>query len=126
MIRVISTANAPTPRGHYSQAVVANGLVFVAGQVAIDPKTQEPKPGPIEEQTHQVLANLAAILDAAGTTIERVVKTTVYLSDMSLFGRVNEVYAEFFGDHCPARAIVPVRELRNGLQVEIEAIALAE
>ena len=123
-MKYISTKNAPTPAGHYSQAVVQGDLVFVSGQLPIDPVSGEKKTGPIEEQAEQTLQNLAEILAAAGSGIDRVMKVTVYLADMELWNRVNAVYAEFFGKHKPARAVVPTRELHYGLQIEIEAIAV--
>ncbi|MDX2030695.1 MAG: Rid family detoxifying hydrolase [Blastocatellia bacterium] len=122
-INTVFTTEAPTPAGHYSQAIVHNGLVYVAGQLPIDPATGEKKTGPIEEQAEQVLRNLRAILQAAGTDLHRVLKVTVYISDIGLWGKVNEVYARMFGEHRPARAVVPVKELHYGFQIEIEAIA---
>ena len=122
-MREISTPNAPKPAGHYSQAIVHNNLVYVSGQLPVDPETGEKKVGPIEEQTEQVLKNLAGILKAAGCGTDQVIKTTVYISDMALWSRVNAVYAEVFGEHKPARAVVPTRELHFGFQVEIEAVA---
>jgi 2-iminobutanoate/2-iminopropanoate deaminase len=122
-IKSVLTPNAPTPAGHYSQAIVHNGLVYVAGQLPIDPVTGEKKIGPIEEQTEQTLSNLRAILQAAGSDLDRVLKMTVYISDITLWGKVNEVYARVMGDHRPARAVVPVKDLHYGFQIEIEAIA---
>ena len=122
-IRTVHTPDAPTPGGHYSQAVVYNGLVFVAGQLSIDPRTGEKKLGPIEEQTEQALANVAGILKAAGSDLSRVLKVTVYVSDIEMWGAVNEVYARVFGDHRPARAVIPTRELHYGFLVEIDAVA---
>lgn len=119
----VSTPHAPQPAGHYSQAIVHNGIVYVAGQLAIDPQTGEKRAGSVEEQTELALRNVAAILEAAGSDLAHVLKTTVYISDVSLWGRVNAVYAQVFGAHRPARAIVPTRDLHYGLQVEIEAIA---
>jgi 2-iminobutanoate/2-iminopropanoate deaminase len=119
----ILTPDAPTPAGHYSQAIVHNSLVYVAGQLPIDPKTGEKKTGPIEEQTELVLNNIRAILAAAGSDLSRVLKMTVYISDISQWGKVNEVYGRVLGDHRPARAIVPVKELHYGFQIEIDAIA---
>src|SRR5262249_24933659 len=115
--------NAPTPAGHYSQAVVYNGLVFVAGQLAINPKTGERLTGSIEEQTEQTLKNISEILTAAGSDLSRVLKMTVYISDIQLWGAVNSVYAMIMGDHRPARAIVPVNDLHYGFKIEIETIA---
>jgi 2-iminobutanoate/2-iminopropanoate deaminase len=122
-IRTIQTENAPPPGGHYSQAVVHNGLVFVSGQLSIDPRTGEKKLGPIEEQTRQVLTNISEILKAAGSDLGRVLKMTVYISDINLWSKVNEVYAEVMGEHRPARAVVPTGELHYGFLIEIEAIA---
>jgi 2-iminobutanoate/2-iminopropanoate deaminase len=122
-IRTINTPHAPTAGGHYSQAVVYNGLVFVAGQLAIDPQTGERKLGSIEEQTEQVLKNVAAILKAANSDLSRVLKMTVYISDMSLWAAVNTVYARVLGEHRPARAVIPTGELHYGFLIEIEAIA---
>lgn len=119
----ILTPDAPQPAGHYSQAVVHNGLVFVAGQLAINPHTGERKTGSIEEQTEQALKNVAAILQAAGSDLTKVLKTTVYISDIELWGQVNAVYAQFFGEHRPARAVIPVGNLHHGFLIEIEAIA---
>jgi len=122
-MQVVSTPNAPAPAGHYSQAIVHGGVVYVAGQLPIDPQTGEKRTGPIEEQAEQALKNVAAILRAAGSGLDRVLKVTVYVSDITLWDRVNAVYARVFGDHRPARAVVPTRELHYGFQVEIEAIA---
>lgn len=119
----ISTQNAPKPSGHYSQAMVHNHIVYVSGQLPIDPQTAEKRIGSIEEQTEQALKNLSEILKAAGSDMNQVIKTTVYVSDIELWGRVNAVYSRFFGEHRPARAVVPTRNLHFGFQVEIEAIA---
>ncbi len=119
----VLTANAPQPAGHYSQAIVHNGLVYVAGQLAIDPATGERKLASIEEQTEQTLKNVAAILEAAGSDLQHVLKVTVYISDIDLWGAVNETYAQVFGEHRPARAIIPVKELHYGFKIEIDAIA---
>ena len=122
-MKVISTEGAPAPAGHYSQAIVHNNLVYVSGQLPIDPVTGDKRVGSIEEQTERVLKNLSAILKAANSNISRVIKTTVYVSDIELWSRVNAVYSRFFGEHCPARAVVPTRELHFGFQIEIEAVA---
>lgn len=122
-MQVISTRSAPAPAGHYSQAIVHGGVVYVAGQLPIDPQTGEKRIGSIEEQAEQTLRNVAAILRAAGSGLDRVLKVTVYVSDIALWGRVNAVYARVFGEHRPARAVVPTRDLHYGFQVEIEAIA---
>jgi len=122
-MREISTGNAPKAAGHYSQAIVHNNIVYVSGQLPIDPKTGEKHIGSIEEQTEQVLKNLSEILKAAGSNLNQVIKTTVYISDIELWDRVNTVYSRFFGEHRPARAVVPTRNLHFGFQIEIEAIA---
>jgi len=122
-MRRVVTINAPQPAGHYSQAMVHNDIAYISGQLPIVPETGEKILGPIEEQTTQVLKNLAAILKAARSDLKRVLKTTVYVSDISLWDKVNAVYKEFFGNHRPARSVVPTRELHYGFQIEIEAIA---
>jgi len=122
-ITTVSTPNAPTPAGHYSQAVVYKGLIFVAGQLAIDPETGARLTGSIEEQTEQCLKNIGQILKAAGSDLTRVLKMTVYISDIELWSAVNAVYARVMGDHRPARAVVPVKELHYGFKIEIEAVA---
>jgi 2-iminobutanoate/2-iminopropanoate deaminase len=119
----VFTPNAPKPAGHYSQGIIHNGLVYVAGQIAIDPATGERKLASIEEQTEQTLKNVAAILEAAGSDLNHVLKTTVYVTDIELWGQVNETYAKVFGEHRPARAIIPVKDLHYGFKIEIEAIA---
>ena len=122
-IQLVQTPDAPTPAGHYSQAVIYNGLVFVSGQLSIDPKTGEKLLGSIEEQTERTLKNVAAILKAAKSDISRTLKMTVYVADMNYWSAVNEVYAKFMGDHRPARAIIPTGELHYGFLIEIEAVA---
>ncbi len=122
-MRRIDTKDAPSPGGHYAQGVSHGGFLFVSGQLPIDAKTGEKKTGAIEEQTQQVLDNVLAIVVAAGGDKSHIVKTTVYVSDIELWERVNKVYAEFFGLYRPARAIVPVKELHHGFQIEIEAVA---
>jgi len=125
-MKSIKTGKAPLPGGHYSQAIVHNGLVYVSGQLPIDPQTGEKQTGSIEEQTNLVLQNLSAILDASGSSLNQVLKVTVYISDISLWGKVNEVYAEIFGDHRPARAIVPTRDLHFGFKIEVDAVAAVD
>ena len=122
-IKSIKTPNAPSAGGHYSQAVVHNGLVYVSGQLPINPETGERLLGPIEEQTEQVLRNVEAILRASGSGLERVLKMTVYVSDIGLWAQVNAVYERVLGAHRPARAVVPVGELHYGFKIEIEAVA---
>lgn len=120
----IRTDAAPAPVGPYSQAIQLGDLIFVSGQIPLDPKTGEIVSGEIEEQTRQVLRNLKAVLEAADSDLSRVVKATVYLTDMSLFPRINAVYAEAFdADPAPARATVEVSALPLGAHVEIDAIA---
>lgn len=122
-MKVVSTDNALKPSGHYSQAIIHNDLVYISGQLAIDSETGEKRMGTIEEETRVVLHNLGLILKEAGSDRNHVLKTTVYISDIALWGRVNQVYGEFFANHKPARAIVPTRDLHFGFKVEIEAIA---
>jgi 2-iminobutanoate/2-iminopropanoate deaminase len=122
-MRPIQTTDAPVPAGHYAQAIVHGGLVYVAGQLPIDPRSAERRVGSIEEQTEQVLRNVAAVLAAAGSGLDRVLQMTVYVSDMALWGRVNETYARVMGAHRPARAVVPVGPLHHDYQIEIQAIA---
>lgn len=122
-MKKIFTPKAPKPGGHYSQAIVHDNVVYVSGQLPIDPVTGEKRLGSIEEQTEQVLENLAEIIKAAGSDIGKVLKTTVYISDIQLWDRVNSVYSTFFGEHRPARAVVPTKELHHGFNIEIEAIA---
>ena len=121
--RIIQTQSAPAAIGPYSQGVVANGLLFTAGQIALDPATGEIVKGDVTAQTSRVLANLQAILDAAGASWGDVVKTTVYLHDMSDFPRMNEVYARAMGDARPARSTVQVSGLPRGVLVEIDLVA---
>lgn len=125
-MKTIYTDKAPVPAGHYSQAIVSGGLVYVSGQLPIDPGTGE-KLGdrPVEEQTRRALDNLEAVLLAAGSSREKVLKITVYVSDISLWDLVNREYAAFFGEHKPARSVVPTRDLHFGLKVEVDAIAVS-
>ena len=123
MITVIQTPNAPAAIGPYSQAIVSNGLVFTSGQIPLKPDGSL-EDGDIVVQTKQVLQNLRAVLEAAGSGMASVLKTTVFLSDLSHFTTVNEIYAEAFGGHCPARSCVQVAALPRGVAVEIEAIAM--
>ena len=125
-MKTISTALAPEAIGPYSQAVVAAGLIFCSGQIPIDPLTGEFSGTEIRQQTRQVLTNLKAVLSAAGTKLENVVKTTVYLADMNDFAGMNEVYAEVFANHRPARAAVEVSRLPRNVLVEIECVAMVD
>jgi 2-iminobutanoate/2-iminopropanoate deaminase len=122
-MRPIQTTDAPVPAGHYSQAISHGGLVYVAGQLPIDPTSSEHVVGSIEEQTERVLRNIEAILEAAGSGLGRVLQMTLYVSDMTLWGRVNATYARVMGEHRPARAVVPVGALHYGYQIEVQAIA---
>jgi 2-iminobutanoate/2-iminopropanoate deaminase len=119
----ISTAGAPKAIGPYSQAIRANGFLFTAGQVALDPATGELVTGGIAEQTTRALENLRAVLKAAGSGLDQVVKTTVFLVDMADFSEMNEVYGRVFGAHRPARSTVAVAALPKGARVEIDVIA---
>jgi 2-iminobutanoate/2-iminopropanoate deaminase len=121
---IIQTEHAPNAIGPYSQAVKANGLVFASGQIPIDPETGQFVAGGIVEQTEQVLKNLGAVLEAAGSGLDRIVKTTVFLADMQEFAAMNEVYGRFFKETPPARATVEAARLPRDARVEIEAIAL--
>lgn len=122
-INPIQTSNAPKPGGHYSQAIVHNGLVFVSGQLSIDPNTGEKRIGTIEEQTEVALNNVAEILKAANSDLSHVLKMTVYVADIELWSAVNTVYARVMGEHRPARAVIPTGRLHYGFLIEIEAIA---
>ena len=122
-ISFVSTPNAPKAIGPYSQATVANGFIYTAGQIALDPATTEVVAGGVPEQTDRVMKNLAAVLVAAGSSLQQVVKTTVFLVDMGDFAAMNEVYARHFGEHRPARSTVAVAGLPRGVRVEIEVVA---
>lgn len=122
MHSVIPPGTKP-PAGHYSPAVVHNGLVYISGQLPIDPVTGQHETGDIVAQTLQVLNNLKRILDAAGSGLDQVLQVTVYTSDVSRWGEINRVYAEYFGNHRPARAVVPTAPLHYGFLIEISAVA---
>ncbi|MBL8149113.1 MAG: RidA family protein [Blastocatellia bacterium] len=119
----VQTKEAPTPAGHYSQGIVHNGLVYVSGQVAVDPETGELVTDSVEAQVERALQNVEAVLKAANSDLDHVLKMTIYVSGMELWGAVNATYAKILGEHRPARAIIPVGDFRDGLKVEIEAIA---
>ncbi|HSF23422.1 MAG TPA: RidA family protein [Blastocatellia bacterium] len=121
----IQTDHAPKAIGPYSQAITSNGFVFASGQIALDPKSMEIVEGGIIEQTERVMNNLKAVLEAAGSSFDRVVKTTVFLIDMNDFAEMNKVYGRFFGEVPPARSTVEVSRLPRGVRVEIDVIALA-
>jgi 2-iminobutanoate/2-iminopropanoate deaminase len=120
----VTTPDAPAAIGPYSQAIAVGELVFTAGQIALDPATMEIVPGDVSAQTDRVLRNLTAILDAAGSGLQRVVKTTVFLRSMNDFAAMNEVYGRHFGSHKPARSTVEVARLPKDVLVEIDAIAV--
>ena len=122
--RVVRTHRAPEAIGPYSQGVVAGGLLFVSGQIPLDPGTGEMVQGGIGEQVERVLENLKGILEAGGAGLESVVRTTVYLIDLGEFARMNEVYARYFDTHPPARSTVQVTALPRGARVEIDAVAV--
>ena len=119
----VETSEAPAAIGPYSQAIKANGFLFISGQIPLDPKTGQMTPMDVAAQTNQVMENLKAILDSEGLTFADVVKTTIYLTDMTDFGRVNEAYGAYFESDPPARATVQAAGLPEGARVEIEAVA---
>lgn len=123
MMQKVQTSNAPAAIGPYSQAMIANGMVFTSGQIALTP-AGEMIDGDVKAQCVQVLANLKAVLEAAGSSLNKVVKTTIFLDNMDDFAAVNELYAAAFGDHKPARSTVAVKTLPKNALVEIDAIAL--
>ena len=123
-LRFVATEKAPKAIGPYSQAVIANGFVYTAGQVALDPASGQLVEGDVKAQTARVMENLQAVLKAAGTSFSKVVKTTVFLASMDDFAAMNEVYAHAFGDHKPARSTVAVKTLPKNALVEIDVVAL--
>lgn len=122
-MRTIQPPDQPRPRGHYSPGIEHNGLIFVSGQLPMSLDTREPFTGDIETQTELALRNVEHVLKVAGSDLAHVIQMTIYVSDMELWDAVNEKYAEIMGEHRPARAIVPVKELHFGTQIEIQAIA---
>jgi len=122
-MKVISTPDGPTPAGHYSQAVVYGGVVYVAGQLGRHPHDEESDPGGAAKQTRQALENVATILEAAGSGLDSAIQMTIYVSDIDLWGEVNEAYAEVMGAHKPARVIVPVKKFMDPFVVEVVAVA---
>ncbi|SHJ82542.1 RidA family protein [Paramaledivibacter caminithermalis] len=125
-LKVVHTDKAPAAVGPYSQAILAGNLLFVSGQIPFNSATGEMVQGSIEDETRQCLENAKAILEEAGTTLENVVKATVFIKDMNQFGRINEVYGEYFNTHKPARACVEVARLPKDVNVEIEMIAIVK
>lgn len=121
-MQTIFTEKAPRPGGHYSQGMVHGGVVYVAGQLPMVPGATEHRVGTMPEQVEQTLRNVEAVLVAAGSGLDHVLQMTIYVSDISLWGEVNETYARIMGDHRPARAVVPVGALHFGYQIEIQAI----
>ncbi|MDP2187121.1 MAG: RidA family protein [Sphingobacteriaceae bacterium] len=121
-MQIITSSKAPAPIGPYNQAVIHNGLLYMSGQIAIDPATGNMVLDNIQTETHQVMRNLQAVLEAAGTNFNKAIKTTIFLSDMSLFTEVNEVYGGFFDGHYPARETVAVKGLPKGVNVEISML----
>ena len=119
----ILTNAAPAPAGHYSQAIRHNGLVFVSGQLPLDPVSKEVVEGGIEAQMSQVMANIRAILEASGSGLDNILKATIYIPDSSYWPEINRVYAECMGDHKPARAVIPCGDLHYGVLLEMEVIA---
>ena len=125
--REVRSLAAPAPVGPYSQAVVHGGLVFASGQIPLDPETGEMVGGEIEAQAQRVLANLRAVLEAAGSSMDQVIRTSIYLTDLSLFPRVNAVYAEHFrGEPLPARSTIGVAALPLGAEIEMDVVAVSE
>ena len=122
-MKKIETSRAPKPAGHYAQAVVHNGLVFVSGQLPKHPGDGSLEKGPIEDQARLVLSNLAAILEEANSSLGHLLKVNLYIPDISLWERVNGIYGEFMGTHRPARAVIPTGRLHHGALIEVEAVA---
>ena len=123
-LKRVETTKAPAAIGPYSQGIIVNGFLYTAGQIPLDPQSMEIVAGGIEAQTQQVMKNLAAILEAAGVTLQEVVKTTVFLQDMGEFAAMNKVYEQHFGTHKPARSTVQAARLPRDVKVEIEVIAV--
>lgn len=121
-MQIITTAQAPAPIGPYNQAIVHNGLLYMSGQIAIDPVTNVLVMDSIAAETHQVMRNLQAVLEAAGTHFDKAIKTTIFLSDMALFAEVNAIYGGYFDQHFPARETVAVKGLPKGVNVEISML----
>ena len=124
MKEIISTDKAPAAIGPYSQAVRTGNLLFTSGMIPIDPATNQLVEGDIEVQAHQAIGNLAALLEASGTSLDRVVKTVVFIKNMDDFGKINEIYSKYFVSECPTRSCVEVARLPKDVLIEIEAIAI--
>lgn len=123
MKKIISTDKAPKAIGPYSQAIEFNNMIFTSGVIPVNPETNELVGGPIEVQAEQAIKNLAALLTESGSSVDNVIKTTVFIKDMNDFGKVNEIYASYFKKDCPARSCVEVARLPKDVLIEIEAIA---
>ena len=121
--KVIRTENAPAPIGPYNQAIQYGDMLFVSGQIAIDPQTNELVQGNIQEETHMVMKNLKAVLNEAGMDFSNIIKSSIFIMDMGQFGEINEVYAQYFGENPPARETVQVAGLPKGVNVEISVVA---
>ncbi|KAH7101448.1 Endoribonuclease L-PSP/chorismate mutase-like protein [Auriculariales sp. MPI-PUGE-AT-0066] len=124
-ITPVISASAPAAIGPYSQALKANGFVFISGCIPLDPATKDIVPGDVVAQTKQALKNLKAVVEASGSSVDKIVKTLVFVKDMNDFARINEVYGEFFGEHKPARSLVEVSRMPKDVLFEIEAVALS-
>ena len=125
-MKVIQPADQPRPKGHYSPGIEHNGLIYVSGQLPMTLDTREPFAGDIETQTELALKNVEHVLKAAGSDLQHVIQMTIYVSDMELWGKVNAVYARVMGEHRPARAMIPVKDLHFDTKIEIQAIAAAK
>jgi 2-iminobutanoate/2-iminopropanoate deaminase len=125
-LSTVSTSEAPAAIGPYSQGIVVNGFVFTAGQIPLDPTTMEVDGETIEPQSERVMANLAAVLAASGSSLAKVVKTTCFLADLNDFAAFNAIYGRWFGDHKPARSTVQVAKLPRGVLVEVECVAVTD
>ena len=124
-MRVITSEKIPIPKGHYSPAIEHDGLLYLSGQLPVDPETEQVPDG-IEDQTRQVLQNVNLILTEAGSSMDQVLQVRLYISDVALWGTVDEVYASCFGAHKPVRAIIPTRDLHHGCLIEVEAVAVMQ
>lgn len=122
-MKKVYTPRAPEPGGHYEQGVISSGMLYISGQLPVNPVNPEIRITGFREQVLQVLQNIDAVLDAAGASREQVVRTTLYITDIALWPEVNRMYADFFGDHRPARTVVPVKELHYGYKIEMDAVA---
>lgn len=125
-MQIINTSAAPAPIGPYNQAIVHNGLLYMSGQIALDPVSGELVQESLAAETHQVMRNLKAVLDAAGTNFNKAIKTTIFLSDMGLFAEVNSIYGSYFEGHFPARETVAVKGLPKGVNVEISMLVAVD